>query len=132
MAEAQNPARELGGYVNPTALRPAESGTHAGVTAKGHAIYAIDFDLAVVVATEGEIGAGAKLQVASIINIGGSGRSTDKHQTTSRVKFVVHVTMPVDTDSTEERTARETAMNASKRQRNANIAAANLRQDWRG
>src|SRR5687768_6918935 len=38
VSEAQRPARAMGGYVNPTPIRPAESGGHVGVTAKGHAI----------------------------------------------------------------------------------------------
>lgn len=114
VASTQEAARTLGGYVNPTAKSFVQvGGKHIGVTATGQAIYPIDFDIAVVVSGEGQTEAGAKLQVASIISIGAKGKSTDKEETTSRVKFSVSVTMPVDVDSTKEREERAARANAA-------------------
>jgi hypothetical protein len=127
VASTQEAARALGGYVNPTASTFVQAGgKHIGVTATGQAIYPIEFDIAVVVSGEGQVEAGGKLQVASIISIGGKGKSTDKQETTSRVKFSVSVTMPVDVDSTKEREERSARASAALRGRAGRFSTGSL------
>jgi len=126
VADTQERARELGGYVNPTAHSLNANGGHIGITANSLAIYPIAFDIAVTVGGESGMEAGAKLQVASIVSIGGKGKSADKHETISRVKFSVSVTLPVDADSNVERDKRRAAQ--EERGRRESTAASN----WQG
>jgi hypothetical protein len=106
VASSQARARELGGYINPTPHHASNSSSHTGVTATGHPIYPIEFDIALSVSGEAGVEAGARLHVASIVSIGGKGSSKDKTESVSRVKFAVNVTMPVDAESTAEREER--------------------------
>lgn len=136
VSDSQTSARALGGYVNPTAhTLPKEGAKHIGLTATGQAIFMIDFDIAVTIGAESGADGGAKLQVASIISVGAKGRVTDKSESTSRVRFAVPVTLPVDTDSNEEREARNKAAADASRRVTEQIAARNRRsigdRDWR-
>jgi hypothetical protein len=107
VADTQELGRELGGYVNPTAHRlVTETPRHIGLTANGQAIFAIEFDLAVTVGAETKGEGGGRLQVASLVTIGGQAGQIDKSESTSRVRFAVPVTLPVDADSTSEREER--------------------------
>ena len=113
VAATQEHARGLGGYVNPTMSSVNKEGKYFGFTPSNQAIYPIEFDIAVTVSGEGAVEAGAKLQVASIISIGGKGKSTDKQETASRVKFSVGIALPIDTDSNKERDERVAKQNAA-------------------
>jgi hypothetical protein len=127
VAESQEQAVALGGYVNPTAHSMPKDGAHIGFTATGQVIYAIDFDVAVTVASESGTEAGGRLQVASIVSIGAKGKGSDKSETMSRVKFAVPVMLPIDSHSKEERDARKRKADAAMQQHSAAI-----RTPWRG
>lgn len=99
VAEAQKHAREVKGYVNPTAHSVAREGQGLGFTADGQVIYAMTFDIAVSVSSEKSAEAGAKLQVAQILKIGGEGKGTWAQESVSRVQFAVPMVLPVDEDS---------------------------------
>jgi hypothetical protein len=58
--------------------------------------YAVDFDVAVVASSTMGGEGGAKLQVASLLSIGGKASGSEKDETTSRIKFSVPLMLPVD------------------------------------
>ena len=116
VAETQAVARELGGYVNPTAQHLGKESNHLGTTALDQAIYSIDFDIAVTVGSESGAEGGGKLHVASVISIGGKAKSADKFESVSRVRFAVPLTLPVDVASDQERKDRNARVSARMRE----------------
>jgi hypothetical protein len=100
VADSAKAISDLGGAVNP-AFSPSASGTHVGQSQDGSAapVYAVAFDVAVIVSNTGSGEAGAKLQVASFLSIGGKASASDKHETTSRIKFSVPLQLPTDEQS---------------------------------
>lgn len=96
----------VGGAVNPPTLNTFKSdGTCIGDTHTGALVFAVDFDIAVTVTATTETNAGARLQVASLLNLGAGGKSGDANQSTSRVKFRVPIALPLDAKMRESRDA---------------------------
>jgi hypothetical protein len=103
--ESQDAVREIGGYVNPTvtSVQGRPELVYFGETALGHHTFLVDFDVAVIVAEKKAAGGGAKLSVASILFIGGSGSSDAESKSISRVKFKVPLALPYDEQSMKEK-----------------------------
>lgn len=134
VAESQSVAREVDGYVNPALYSVNNGNAHLGFTSSGHAIYPIEFDIAVSVVTESGMEGGGKLQVASIVGLGGQARTGEKQETISRVKFAVPLTLPVDPDSEAARDERNKQVReANQRRKEQRLAAINRSmggRDW--
>ena len=102
--DAQDSVRDTGGYVNPavTYAQGKPELIYFGETAQGHHTFLVDFDVAVTVAEKNAAEGGAKLAVASLFSVGGSGSSNAENTTTSRVKFKVPLALPFDQQSMTE------------------------------
>lgn len=102
--DAQDSVRDAGGYANPTVTyaQGKPELVYFGETARGHHTFLVDFDVAVTVAEKTAAEGGAKLAVASLLSVGGSGRSDAENTSTSRVKFKVPLALPLDQQSMTE------------------------------
>jgi hypothetical protein len=102
VAQAAPAVSALGGAVSP-AFYPKGDATHGflGTAKSGDSepVYAVSFDVAVVVGSAAGIEGGGKLQVASIFSVGGKASTNDKEETTSRLKFMVPLLLPTDVQS---------------------------------
>lgn len=102
VADSASAISELGGAVSPAFSSGAKQ-EHIGVSRDGTntLVYAVDFDVALVASTNVGGEAGAKLQIASFVNIGGKASASDKQESTSRVRFSVPLQLPTDPKSVE-------------------------------
>lgn len=100
VSESAAEISKLGGSVSP-AFSGNGKADQLGVSmdGKGSPVYAVEFDVALVASTSLGGEAGAKLQIASFVNIGAKGTTTDKQESTSRVKFSVPIQLPTDPKS---------------------------------
>lgn len=130
VSEAQGAAAELGGAVNPTLAREDASRTRIGSTAAGQPVYAIEFDVAITTGTESGTEGGASIKVASVLSIGGKGRGNDRHESVSRIKFMVPIVLPLEAKTTAERDERDRLAAERKREQDALIEQ-RLRQSTR-
>lgn len=95
--ESQESIRELGGYVNPAVRIGASAGaSHVSSLSDGQNIYTVDFNIAISVAESSGANAGAKLTVASVLNLGGGTNSSESNSTLSNISFKVPLALPVD------------------------------------
>ena len=79
-------------------ITPAE-GVQVGILSDcGQPTIVVKFDLAVTVAEAGRLEAGAKIKIASIVDIGGKGSEEATTETVSRVQF----SLPVRLGDTSE------------------------------
>lgn len=102
--DSQDEIRKLGGSANP-ASRTSPSSTnqvHLTQLENGQGVYLIDFDVAVNVSEESGVEAGAKLSVASVFSIGGSGTTGSSSTSTNRISFKVPLALPIDVESQKE------------------------------
>lgn len=102
--DAQESVRASGGYANPAHDRRLRDSNeaHFGSLEDGQHVFLVDFDVAVC-ATDGEQAeAGAKVQIASIVNVGTQGGFEKSSSVTSRITFKVPLALPTDEVSTEE------------------------------
>ncbi len=107
VAEAQAEARTNGGYVCPAFKPPSDVDGILGVSPNLQSVYAIQFDVAVVVSDARSKSAAGKISVVSLGGAGVAGEAKLSIETTSRIKFIVPLELPLDTDSAEERKARD-------------------------
>lgn len=76
--EAQEPVRNHGGYINPTALPRGKTESHFGeFLPSGQQVFLVEFDVAVTVNENTGTHAEAKLQVATFLSLGAGGKSGD-------------------------------------------------------
>lgn len=131
VADTQDQAQALKASVNPAIQNQAkgEQAAILGYTAAAQAIYLVEFDIAVTVGNELGAEGGGRLQVASLVNIGGKAKSTDKSESTSRVRFSVPIALPIEAQTTEERAERARKQTEAINRRNAAAAAGN-RSQW--
>lgn len=95
--EAQEAVREAGGIVNPASrVHKAADQSHFSNVEGGANVFLIDFDVAVTVAESTNTGAGAKLAVATFLQLGVEGASDNAKSATHRIKFKVPLALPVD------------------------------------
>src|SRR5665213_3277046 len=94
--DAQDRARAAGGYINPAANMGKTNDAYFGSMVSGAPVFLVDFDVAVMATEAADIEGGAKLQVAGIFSVGGSGASTTRSETTSRIHFKVPMALPED------------------------------------
>lgn len=87
---------DMGGAVNP-AFNAGANGPHLGyVPGVSQAVYGIEFDVAVVAGSNTSAEGGASLKIATVFSAGGKAGGASKEETTSRIKFIVPLTLPVD------------------------------------
>jgi hypothetical protein len=97
---AQAAVTAAGGYVNPAMHHGAGADpTYFGSYDSHQSIFLVDFDIAVTVAEELKGEGGAKLRVAGVFSLGGSGAIASSSETTSRLRFKVPLALPVDQES---------------------------------
>ncbi len=106
--DSQDSIRQIGGYDNPAIVsQKGQTQAYFGETALGHQTFLVDFDVAVR-AVEKSGGEGrAKLAVASLLLIGGSGHSDSENESTSRIKFQIPLALPFDEQSMTEKKQKE-------------------------
>jgi len=102
VADSATEISALGGAVSP-AFHPHSSAGLLGRLKSDAStpVYAVDFDVAVVASSTIGGEAGAKLQIATVLSIGAKGSGSEKDETTSRIKFSVPLSLPVDKASHE-------------------------------
>lgn len=92
----------LGGAVSPSFFASSSTNLLGRLKSDGTTpVYAVDFDVAVIASSTTSGEGGAKLQVATILSIGGKIGGSDKDETTSRIKFSVPLSLPIDQASHE-------------------------------
>ena len=113
----------LGGAVSPVFSPSGTPGEFLGEARDGSnaPVYAVAFDVAVVIGNAGTAEGGSKLQVAGFLSIGGKVGKADKEETTSRIRFVVPLQLPTDLQSKA----------ASKARQEAEQTIASAPPDWR-
>jgi hypothetical protein len=133
VADSATEISRLGGAVSP-AFHPNPTNNLLGRLKSDAStpVYAVEFDVAVVASSTMGAEGGAKLQVATILSIGGKGSGSEKDETTSRIKFSVPLSLPVDLVSREagERREREIAQRAEDAIRSKNPPSGP--QGWMG
>ena len=97
---AQKVVASAGGYVNPAMCGMVEpDGNYFGRFDSHHHVFLVDFDIAVTVLDESKAEGGAKLKIAGVLSVGGTGGAASSSETTSRLKFKVPIALPVDAES---------------------------------
>lgn len=101
VAQAAPAISALGGAASPAFTAANTAGEYLGHTRDGSktAVYAVAFDVAVVVGKAGTAEGGGNLQVASFLSIGAKAGKASTEETTSRLKFVVPLQLPTDIES---------------------------------
>jgi hypothetical protein len=101
---AQTEVRDCGGFVNPAHRVDPESSneSHFGVLNSGQNIFLVDFDVSVTVVEESGEEANAKLQVASLLKVGGGVETNTSNSTINKISFKVPLGLPVDAVSEEQ------------------------------
>ena len=102
VADSAARAAELGGSVSP-AFSAGSTGKHIGYKADGsnQPVYGIEFDVAVVASSNTSAEGGAKLTIATVFSAGGKAGEAAKEETTSRIRFLVPLSLPTDPISKE-------------------------------
>jgi hypothetical protein len=101
VAQSAPAISSLGGAVSPAFTPSSAAGAFLGRARDGSdaPVYAVAFDVAVVVGSAGAAEGGGKLQVANFFSIGGKAGTAESEETTSRLKFVVPLQLPTDPQS---------------------------------
>lgn len=95
--DAQEAVRGAGGIVNPASrVHKAADQSHFSSVEGGANVFLIEFDVAITVTEATNTGAGAKLAVASFLQLGAEGASDNAKSATNRIKFKVPLALPVD------------------------------------
>jgi hypothetical protein len=97
--ESQEAVREVGGYTCPAVRLRPRGDSHLTHLPDGRNIFLVDFDVALTVSESTDADVGAKLKVASIVDIGGGVGTTTGTTATSRVTFQVPLALPADEES---------------------------------
>ena len=107
--KAQEIVRKQGGYVNPAArvLPKASDQAHLTNIEDGQNVFVVDFNVGVTVTEEKGKEASAKLNVASLLNIGGGGKSEASSVAVNQISFKVPLALPVDEASRSKLLAQE-------------------------
>ncbi len=127
---AQLEVRESGGFVNPAHRVDSNNSneSHFGVLSSGQNIFLVDFDVSVTVVEEQDSDASGKLQVASLLKVGGGIESSSSNSATNRVSFKIPLGLPIDSVSAEQlkeqdETIRERRRKQAEARRNRNRAS---------
>lgn len=132
---AQTEVRDCGGFVNPAhRVNPVNSSeAHFGVLTNGQNIFLVDFDVSVTVVEESGKSANAKLQVASLLNVGGGAESNTSNAATNRISFKVPLGLPVDVVSEEQLKEQDEKLREKRRKQSEAIRDRNRgRNGWMG
>lgn len=95
---AQDAISKLNGAVNPaiSSYNP-QAQSHFGTIEPARPVFLVEFDVAISVVEGGERNAAGKLQVASVLSLGGGAQSSHSSSSTNRLSFKVPLALPVDT-----------------------------------
>jgi hypothetical protein len=104
--DAAEAVLKAGAAVNPRTKSSVLGEQFLGYSSQDHLVIRVDFDVAVVVSSEGSIGGEGGLQVAGL-KFGGSGKQTDAEQSTSRIRFVVPLGLGHDPATAKARELQE-------------------------
>ena len=132
---AQTEVRDCGGFVNPAhRVNPKDSDdSHFGVINTGQNIFLVDFDVAVTVVEESGADASAKLQVASLLKIGGGVETSASSSATNKISFKVPLALPVDSVSEEQLKEQDEKLREKRRKQSEAIRSHNSgRNSWMG
>ncbi len=132
---AQTEVRDCGGFVNPAhRVNPNNSSeSHFGVLSNGQNIFLVDFDVSVTVVEESGGEAKAKLQVASLLKVGGGVEKNTSNSATNRISFKVPLGLPVDAVSEKQLKEQDEKLREKRRRQSEAIRNHNrARGSWMG
>jgi hypothetical protein len=100
--ESQEIVRDMGGYVNPAIRILPKSDSHFTHLQDGRNVFLVSFEVALTVSESTDASVGAKLKVASIVDIGGGTEGKAGSTSTSRITFDVPLALPADEKTLNE------------------------------